>query len=452
MRLDWRMNEKVGALNRLLCRLTSMSLTIRLSLPRPKAWANRRSCKFRGVLHAIFLSIFISSLVVAKAEQPIDTVASVPGVVGREVTADLVNLIFLFDRVGAKPPKVITRDYLERVSQPSSPFYRDYVAYREGKIDRAQLANRLPHVAMLGDSLTQHFYLSSMPSSFWRARTVWRNNWFVDTDPAPKSVLSFYERMEQVTPLVAEEHNGAGAWVAPKESHESLRQRVVRARNFSGQTRVVLRQSRFPDLIMIWIGHNNLDWVHGLSPEQRAHPDKHLAEIASHFRRDYAESLRPLINRAKTENHKVAIMVFGLANIDAYLKARHRVAALKANNPNLYPYFQEGEKSFESLKPPYQKNMARLAVMLNREMRSLVAELNGELRGSPSVRLEYSDELTKVDLSRVDLINTIDAYHFSIKGHTTVAEAAWKATGPTLRFLGINQTRQTRPSTMMTAR
>jgi len=281
---------------------------------------------------------------------------------------------------------------------------------------------------------------------------VWRNNWFIDSDPEPKSVFSFYERMERITPLVAEEHNGAGAWVAPKESHESLRQRLVRARNFSGQTRVVLRQNRYPDLIMVWIGHNNLDWVHGLSPEERTHPERRLAKIASRFRENYAASLRPLVDRAKTEDHKVAIVVFGLANIDAYLKARHRVAVSKAKNPNLYPHFKSGEESFESLKPSYQKNMARLAVMLNHEMQSLVAELNGELRGSPSVRLEYSDELTKVDFGRVELINTIDAYHFSIKGHTTVAEALWKAIGPSFRFLGINRAAPNRRPPVITTR
>jgi hypothetical protein len=142
------------------------------------------------------LLVLICGLRVAKADQPVDTVASIPGAIGREVAADLVNVVFLVDRVGSKPPKVITRNYLDRVSQPSSPLYRDYVAYREGKIDRAGLANRLPHVAMLGDSLTQHFYVSSLPSSFWRARTVWRNNWFIDSDPSSQSVFSFYERME----------------------------------------------------------------------------------------------------------------------------------------------------------------------------------------------------------------------------------------------------------------
>ena len=96
--------------------------------------------------------------------------------------------------------------------------------------------------------------------------------------------------------------------------------------------------------------------------------------------------------------------------------------------------------------------MARLAVMLNYEMQSIIAEQNSELRNFPFVRLEYSDALTNVDFSRVELVNKIDAWHFSIKGHTTVAEAAWRAAGPSLRFLGINQHQQARPTPVVTSR
>lgn len=430
-----------------------MAFATRISLSRPKNWATSRRngfhCSVPPRLLFALLCGLLNTTIAASADQTADPL---PGLIGKEVTADLVDLIFLVDRVGAKPPKVITRNYLDRISQPSSPFYRDYVAYRERKIDRDELADRLPHLAMLGDSLTQHFYVSSLPSSFWRARTVWRNNWFIDTDPKPQSVFSFYERLEQTTPLVAEEYNGAGASVDAPGSPETLRQRLVRARNFAKQTRDLLRHDRFPDLITIWIGHNNLDWVSGLSPEERAHPDKHLAQIASRYRKNYAASLRPLIDRAKRENHKVAIIVFGLANVDSYIKARHQIAILKAHNPKIYPYFEADTKSFESLKPQYQKGMARLARMLNREMQSLVAQLNRELRDSPSVRLEYSDELTKIDFSRLELINTIDAWHFSIKGHTTVAAAAYKAAGPSLRFLGIGQTRTVKPKPVVTSR
>ena len=188
---------------------------------------------------------------------------------------------------------------------------------------------------------------------------------------------------------------------------------------------------------MIWIGHNNLDWVHGLPQEEREHPEKRLQTIATQFRVNYTESLQSLIDRAKTENHKVAIVVFGLANIGAYLKARRQAEILHAENPKLYPHFNSGYRSFESLKPAYQKNTARLSLMLNAEMRAMVADLNRELNNSGHVRIEYSDALTKIDLSHLELLNAVDAWHPSVEGHKVLAEAAFNALRPSLVFVGI---------------
>ncbi|HME88408.1 MAG TPA: hypothetical protein VKE30_04280 [Chthoniobacterales bacterium] len=139
----------------------------------------------------------------------------------------------------------------------------------------------------------------------------------------------------------------------------------------------------------------------------------------------------------KTENDKVAIVVFGLAIIDAYLKARQRAESLHAQNPKLYPHVDSGERTFESLKPPYQENMARLASMLNGELQTMVAELGGQLREFPAVRLQYSDGLTKVDLSRLELIHPVDAWHPSEEGHKALAEAAFNAILPSVEFLAI---------------
>lgn len=391
-----------------------------------------------GLLDAVLLFLIVSPAI--GTDETTGSSAPLPVAIGKQATADLVNLIFLFDRAVSKPPRVTTRDYLERISNPSSPLYPDYLEYRQGKIDRIGLVNRLPHVAMLGDSLTQHFYMSALPSAFWRARTAWRENWFLDTDPDPKSVFSVYERLERITPLVAAEYNGAGALVAPSRSEEDLRKKLVRARNLPGQSEQLLRRSRFPDLIMIWIGHNNLDWVHGLSSEERSDADSRLREIAARFRKNYAETLQVLIDRAKAEKHKVAVVVFGLANIDAYLKSRTQAEALHAQNPKLYPHLDSGERAFESLKPPYREDMARLASMLNGQLRAMVGELNQQLRDSPRVRLQYSDGLTKVDLSRLELINPVDAWHPSEEGHKVLAEAAFNAILPSIEFLELGLT------------
>jgi lysophospholipase L1-like esterase len=358
---------------------------------------------------------------------------------GEQIATNLVDLIFLFDRVASDPPTATTSNYLQRVSQPSSPFYNDYLEYRRGGISRAELLNRLPHMAMMGDSLTQHFYISSPVSLFWRARTQRRKNWFLDTDRDPASIRSVYERLETFTPLVATEYNGAGALVAPSRAGEGLRRRIVRTRNLSGQARQILRKKRFPDLIMIWIGHNNLDWTEGLSAADREHPEKRLEEIAVKFREYYTEPLQSLIDRAKGANHKVAIVVFGLANIDAFFKARKKAEAVHARNPALYPYFESGYRSFESLKPPYQKNMVRLSLMMNAEMRAMVGDLNRRLKNHDNVRVQYSDALAKVDFGRLEMINPVDAWHPSVEGHKALAAAAFSALRPSLEFLGIRQ-------------
>jgi len=369
-------------------------------------------------------------------EELADRPPPLPVDISEEITADAVNLFFIFDRVFTQPPRARSANYLARTSAPSSASYSDYLEYRRGKISRVELVSRLPHVAMIGDSLTQNFYASTPLSMFWRARTERRKNWFLDTDPAPQSIHSVYERLDEVTPLVAIQYSGAGALVAPSRAREGLRRRMIRTRNFSGQARQVLRKKRFPDMVMIWIGHNNTDWVEGLSALEREHPQEHMREMAARFGENYTESLRDLLDRAKAEKHNVAVMVFGLVNFDAFFKGRRKAEVLHARNSAAYPYLETAYKSFESLKPPYQKNMALLGSMLDAEIQTVVGRLQRELKNYPNVRLQYSDALRKVDFSRLELINPGDAWHLSIEGHKALAEAAFRAIAPSLEFVG----------------
>src|SRR6266550_1591146 len=392
----------------------------------------------RFLLFAGFF-VFLSPFCGFGTEEFANPPTPLPVRAGEQIAASLVDLIFLFDRVASDPPTATTPDYLERISQPSSPFCSDYLEYRRGAISRAELMNRLPHVAMMGDSLTQNFYISSPISLFWRARTERRKNWFLDTDPDPASIYSVFERFETFTPLVAIEYNGAGALVAPRPAGEGIRRRIVRTRNLAGQARQILRKKRFPDLILIWIGHNNLDWAEGLSPAERAHPERRLAEITAKFRENYTEPLQSLDERAKREKNKEVIVVFGMANLETFFKARKKAEAVHARNPALYPYFESGYRSFESLKPPYQKNMVRLSLMMNAEMRAMVANLNRELKNYGNVRVQYSDALTKVDFSRLEMINPVDAWHPSVEGQKALAAAAFSSLVPSLEFLGIRQ-------------
>src|SRR5437763_14920572 len=119
----------------------------------------------------LFSAIFVYSpaFLGIRADELTGPPPPLPVAIGEHVTADVVDLIFLFDRVASDPPRAITPNYLARVSERSSALNRDYLEYRQGKINRAELENRLPHVAMMGDSLTQHVYFSWLVSCFWRA-------------------------------------------------------------------------------------------------------------------------------------------------------------------------------------------------------------------------------------------------------------------------------------------
>ena len=59
---------------------------------------------------------------------------------------------------------------LSAISNPASPHHADYLEYQQGRLTKAQLMDRLPHIAMIGDSLSRDFYVSSIVSCVWRSK------------------------------------------------------------------------------------------------------------------------------------------------------------------------------------------------------------------------------------------------------------------------------------------
>ena len=396
--------------------------------------------KIRSALRiAAFPLLLVPVSVAGSAALSPETTATsgAPGKIGDEVAVDAVDLLFLPDHLFMKSATAVSTDYLKRIADPKSPLHAIYVAYEQRKINRREVIDRLPHVAMIGDSLSKNAYVSSIPSTFWRVRTERRRDWFLDTDPSPASVYSVFERLEPLTPLVATEHSGVGAIVDRGDVRENFARRLIRTRNFSGQVEQILKARRYPDLVMLWIGHNNLDWAAETPANEREHPEKRFAEYAKKFEENYRRQLLRLMARAEKEDHKVSIVVFGLVNFEAFFKARAETEALRAKNPKLYPYLEVDYRHFLSMKPAYRGGMIRLALMMNKELHAMVTDLNRHC--PPNVQLRYSDALANVDIGRAELIHAMDAWHPSVKGHSLLAKAAFSALPPSLEFLGIEQ-------------
>ena len=336
-----------------------------------------------------------------------------------------------------KPATAVTANYLERIADPASPFRPDYVAYKNKQISRAQLVARLPHIAMIGDSLSRDAYVSSVFETFWRAHTRAGNDWFLSNDSASGSIYSIFRRVQQFTPLVATEYGGMGALVDNERDRQSFFRKILRTRNLSGQVDQLLSRDRFPDLILIWIGHNNVDWAWRCPSDELQQPEKRLQWLSERFHQDYTRQMQRLMAHARASQYRVAIVVYALADFESFFKAREVAETLRKQDSKLYPYLGSDFKYFVSMRPSYRDNLLRLVRMVNEGLRAMVSELNRGLEDAPNIQLRYSDALSKVDLSRVEVIHAIDGWHPSTEGHNAFAEAAFSDLRASLEFLGI---------------
>ncbi len=334
-----------------------------------------------------------------------------------------------------KPVRVVSANFLERVGEPTSRFHSDYLAYRSGDITQAELIERLPHVAMVGDSACMGIHISSIWGTFWRARSCRGSNWFLDTSPA--AIQSVSKRLEKFTPFVAIECAGIGALVDDEGQRQNFFRRILRTRNFSGQIDGLLMMPRFPDLILVSIGHNNVDWAWRCAPGEFEQPENRLRQLSRRFRENFALQIRRLIDHARAQPHAVAIVVYGLVNFESYFRGREIAERLRAKDASRYPHLETTYKYFTSFRPGYRSNLIRLARMVNEELRATVRELNCEVANSPNMQLQYSDALATADLSHVELLHPVDGWHASVEGHNVLAEAAFRDLGPSLEFLGL---------------
>ena len=338
-----------------------------------------------------------------------------------------------------KSAPFVSPNFLERVAEPGSPFHRDYLAYQGGEITHAELIRRLPHVAMLGDSVCMGIHISSPWSTLWRARRSRGKNWFLHFDAAP-SICSISKSLEEITPFVAIECAGVGALVDHEHCRQNLFRRILGTRNFSGQVGELLRAHRFPDLILISIGHNNVDWAWRCPLDELHDPEERLQRLSQEFPQNYVRELRRLLEGARIQQHRVAIVVYGLVNFESYFKGREAAERLRESDTSLYPHLETTYKYFISFHPAYRRNLSRLAAMVNEQLRAMVEALNREfVHQTEHIQLRYSNALATADLSRAELLHPIDGWHASVEGHNALASAALSDLKASLEFLGLSR-------------
>jgi lysophospholipase L1-like esterase len=249
----------------------------------------------------------------------------------------------------------------------------------------------------------------------------------------------FRKGLEAVTPFVAIECAGVGALVDHEHCRQNLFRRILGTRDFSGQVGELLRARRFPDLILISIGHNNVDWAWRCPPNELEEPDERLKRLSKELRQNYARELRRLLAGARIQQHRVAIVVYGLINFESYFKGREAAERLRESDTTLYPHLETTYKYFISFHPVYRRNLIWLAATVNEELRGMVEALNREfVEQTEHIQLRYSNALARADLSRAELLHPIDGWHASVEGHNALASSALSDLKASLEFLGLS--------------
>jgi hypothetical protein len=143
-----------------------------------------------------------------------------------------------------KSAPFVSPNFMERVAEPDSRFHRDYLAYRSGEITRAELISRLPHVAMLGDSVCRAFTSHRRGARCGaRTRLAGRIGFFTST---LLQAFAVFRKAGDNHAFCRDRMRGGWCLVDHEHCRQDLFRRILGTRNFSGQVGELVRAHRFP--------------------------------------------------------------------------------------------------------------------------------------------------------------------------------------------------------------
>ena len=275
-------------------------------------------------------------------------------------------------------------------------------------------------LAVIGDSLTTGFCLSSMPAMVWAARARARRNWFADTTGRIQSVLN---RAAQDGPVLGHQFSTVSARV--DESRKRLSERLLGTRHFSEQVANIMNLSRFPDIVLVWIGHNDLDWAKD-QPAPHGTMSAILRQIVDRFIVQYEQQLNRLLSAAALSDHPTAIVVYALVNFRRFFVARERAEQINKQHRHRYPRAVDAYTKFVSMRPEYRDGMIELSDLINEAVRQTV-DVTCARACSPNVTLRYSTALYDADVSSEAALSDTDGWHPSTYGHGLLAAGAYQS-------------------------
>lgn len=273
-------------------------------------------------------------------------------------------------------------------------------------------------VALIGDSLSTGFHVSSPAAMLLRTRTC-NGNWFVDDSGNIGSVL---ERLSARVPVVLHHLAYVSAHI-DLVCQRTLMDRIAGTFHMSHQIDRVLALKPFPEIVLLWIGHNNLDWANSCGD---AKPDEtRLPRLADDAVAGYAKQFERLLEAARQQPHPVRFVIFALVSFEYFFEARAQTEAIKQREPSRYPFLEIDYRYFISMRPEYRKGMIELANLINSRLEVLVARMRSRHSVESNSTVSFSMGLHDARINKAECLCDVDGWHPSPLGHQTLAEGAF---------------------------
>lgn len=284
-------------------------------------------------------------------------------------------------------------------------------------------------MVLIGDSLSRDVHITSKAGLFWSIRTERMGGWYLDNSPQPDTAFSLFERVGEKFTVKAGNYARPAAYVDGYQDFNAAKDFVFLVRHFSQQVDEVLAQKELPDLVMIYIGNNNLDWR--LLPEyaqKSSLSEDDFRSLGRKFAKNWRQQLERLERGLARDGRRHAVYVLGLGNFPGYMTVRDDL--VKTGASQNYPYFQTAAEEYcTSMKSEFCESTRRLYRELNGQLDVVVyavAQENSHGRGNPNLKFYFDPVTSRQPYQRSDF-HAHDGWHFSTSGHSELARRVFES-------------------------
>ena len=298
------------------------------------------------------------------------------------------------------------------------PYYLESRDFPTAKLGEGAIS-----AAVLGDSLSQDFYTSGTAEALGQMTTKRLGNWFAAKDMT--DVKSLFQHLAAKVPTRPANFARVAAYIPANNKTDGTKKFIGGVLDLDDQVALVLKEKQFPNLILSWIGHNNLDWKYDLSQNPKLNAETHRAAIPKMVAQAYLKQVDLLLEKAKKQPYPVAIIVYGLGNLKSFFEARRLVKNEKDKDPKLFPNFEMFYERFTSFTPTNEEVTTELWGKVNQAVSEMVEGRRLKLKDeSKRVFLLYSDIFEKIAIDSPKLLHPKDGFHLSAAGHSKFAKAS----------------------------